>query len=95
MLFNLLAGLYAALRLFIFQPTIIPSGDPTAEALLRPTAERIVSDMTATAAAFPIPTEEIASVAGIAFGIALLSMLVPLLLLVFIVFVFRKDRPGN
>lgn len=67
---------------------ITPAPDPTLEALLRPTAEAIVANLTATAVAFAIAPEDVPGVATAGFFIAMASMLLAVGLLGYWLFIY-------
>lgn len=69
---------------------ITPAPDPTLEALLRPTAEAIVANLTATAVVFAIAPEDVPGVAAAGFFIAMTSMLLVAGLLGYWLFVHQN-----
>lgn len=69
---------------------ITPAPDPTLEALLRPTAEAIVANLTATAVVFAISPEDVPGVAAAGFFIAMTSMLLVAGLLGYWLFVYQN-----
>lgn len=71
---------------------ITPVSDPALEALLRPTAEAIAANMTATAVAFALASEDVQGVATAAFLVAMASMLLVTALLVYWLFIYQGRK---
>jgi len=69
---------------------ITPAPDPTLEALLRPTVEAIVANLTITAVAFAVAPEDVPGIAAAGFLIAMASMLLAAGLLGYWLFIYQN-----